>query len=191
MIGLLRGVVLVKDGQSMIVDVQGVGYRVLVSNKTISSLAVGDTATLFIHTHVREDLLELYGFPEQQDLKLFEMLISVSGVGCKSALGVFSIGSRAETVNAIINNNVAYFMAVPRLGRKNGQKIIIELKGKLGDTSDIDLGSEPTGESLEVIEALKAFGFTNKEAATALQALNGEGGTTEDKIKRALKYLGK
>jgi holliday junction DNA helicase RuvA len=191
MIGLLRGRVVVKDIQSVILDVQGVGYKVLLSNKTLSQLTTGDETVVFIHTHVREDLLELYGFPDQQDLKLFELLIGVSGVGCKSALGIFSIGNRGEVVNAIINNNVAFFMAVPRLGKKNAQKIIIELKSKLGDKSDIDLGSETSDESIEVIEALKAFGFTNKEAATALQSLNGEGDTTEDKIRKALKYLGK
>ncbi|HSA83434.1 MAG TPA: Holliday junction branch migration protein RuvA, partial [Patescibacteria group bacterium] len=106
MIGSLQGIVDYKDASYLIVNVGGVGYKVLVG-ATISP-AVGDQIKLFIHTHVREDVLELYGFTDPADLKLFEYLISVSGVGCKTALGIFSVGSRKEIINAITGNDVAF-----------------------------------------------------------------------------------
>lgn len=186
MIGLLKGTVEYREAQYLIVDVNGVGYKVLVPITVHAPL--GQHIKLFIHTHVREDLLELYGFTEPQDLKLFEYLISVSGVGCKTALGVFSVGTRKEIVQAITSNDVAFFTSVPRLGKKNGQKIIIDLKNKLGDGSDFDFASDGEGQ-LEVVEALKAFGFTAQESREALRRVKGE--TTEETVRLALKYLGK
>lgn len=188
MIGSLNGIIDYQEASSIIIDVNGVGYKVLVP--VSMPLSLGDKVKLFIHTHVREDLLELYGFKEVQDLKLFEYLISVSGVGCKTALGVFSVGSRAEIIKAIIGNDVGFFTAVPRLGKKNAQKIIIELKNKLGGEGDIDLSDEGS-EGNEVIAALKTFGFTPAEARAALKGLNGKGETTSEKVRLALKFLGK
>lgn len=188
MIGSLHGTVEYQEASSLIVGVNGVGYKVLIPS-TIS-VKVGEQIKLFTHTHVREDLLELYGFTQPQDLKLFEYLISVSGVGCKTALGVFVVGGRKEIVNAIIGNDVAFFTAVPRLGKKNAQKIIIELKNKLGGQEDLDL-SQDGGDASEVIVALKSFGFTPAEARSALKGLNGQGETVAEKVRLALKYLGK
>ena len=120
---------------------------------------------------------------------MFEYLISVSGVGCKTALTVFSVGTRREIIEAITSNNVTFFTAVPRLGKKNAQKIIIELKNKLGGEGDLDLSQ--AGESDEVIAALVSFGFTPLEARTAIKKLNGAGESTAEKVKLALKQLGK
>ncbi|MBI4084568.1 MAG: Holliday junction branch migration protein RuvA [Candidatus Levybacteria bacterium] len=192
MIGMLCGIVGLRDINFIIVDVQGVGYKVLLSQKALGQIqAVGDPIQLYTYTHVREDVLELYGFFEIEDLKLFERLIAVSGVGCKSALGIFSIGEREEIINAILKNDVAFFTSAPRLGKKNAQKIIIELKSKLGDTTDFDLGAEESKDADEVIQALKGFGFTHREAQDALRSLKGESETTAEKIRLALKYLGK
>lgn len=192
MIGMLRGVVALRDVQFVIVDVKGVGYKVLLSSKALSQIqAVGDSIVLYTHTHVREDVLELYGFFALEELKLFELLIGVSGVGCKSALGIFSIGSREEIINAILKGDVTFFTAAPRLGKKNAQKIIIELKGKLGDATDLDLGDDIEVDTSEVIGALKSFGFSMREAQDALRMSKGEGETTADRIRLALKYLGK
>jgi len=191
MIGMLRGTIALKNAPALIIDVSGVGYKVLVSNNLLTKFSVGDEATLFIYTHVREDLLELYGFSSGEDLKLFEMLISVSGVGCKSALGVFSIGARSQIVNAIITSDVGFFTAVPRLGKKNGQKIIIELKNKLGGVEDLNLAAGESGEQLEASTALQSFGFTEREAEQAIHAVTQDGMRTEEIVKLALKELGK
>lgn len=188
MIGSLQGIVDYRDTACLIVGVGGVGYKVIVPTNISST--VGDKIKLFTHTHVREDLLELYGFIEPQDLKLFEYLISVSGVGCKTAIGVFSVGSRKEIVNAIVSNDVAFFTSVPRLGKKNAQKIIIELKNKLGGQEDLDL-SQDGAETDEVVAALKSFGYSPAEARSALKGLKGQGETTAEKVRLALKYLGK
>lgn len=192
MIGTLKGVIEYREDPSVIVDVNGVGYKVLVPSSVLSKInGVGDTIKLFTHTHVREDVLELYGFTEPTDLKLFTYLISVSGVGCRTALGIFSVGSRHEIVQAISTGDVAFFTTVPRLGKKNGQKIIIELKNKLGAGGHLDLSDATGSEQSEVVEALKAFGFSQSEAHAAIHGLNGKGETVQEKIKLALKYLGK
>ena len=188
MIGLLKGIVEYREAAFVIVDVVGVGYKVLIPASVSASL--GQSVKLFTHTHVREDILELYGFTQPQDLKLFEYLISVSGVGCKTALGVFSVGSRSEIVNAIVTNDVSFFTSVPRLGKKNAQKIIIELKNKLGDGGDFDFTYDTDGQT-EVVAALKTFGFSTSEAQSAVRALKGAGETVEEKIKLALKSMGK
>lgn len=188
MIGSLQGTVEYRDASSLIVAVGGVGYKVYVPMNVSS--AVGEGIKLFTHTHVREDVLELYGFTDPSDLKVFEYLISVSGVGCKTALGVFSVGSRKEIINAITGNDVGFFTAVPRLGKKNAQKIIIELKNKLGGQEDLDLSAHD-GETDEVVAALKSFGFTPAESRAALKGLNGQGETVSEKVRLALKYLGK
>lgn len=188
MIGSLKGVIDYRENNFVIVDVNGVGYKVLVPANF--SAALGEKVKLFTHTHVREDLLELYGFTTPADLKLFEYLISVSGVGCKTALGIFTVGQRKEIIHAITSNDVGFFTSVPRLGKKNAQKIIIELKNKLGGQEDLDL-SQDGGDGDEVVAALKSFGFTPGEARAAIKSLAGKEGSVEEKVRLALKYLGK
>jgi Holliday junction DNA helicase RuvA len=192
MIGTLKGVIEYREDPFLIVDVNGVGYKVLVPNSVLSKISgVGDSIKLYTHTHVREDLLELYGFTDPSDLKVFSMLISVSGVGCRTALGIFSVGSRADIVQAISTGDVTFFTSVPRLGKKNGQKIIIELKSKIGAGGDIDLSDDGGKDQTEIMNALQAFGYSTKEAQAAVRELNGKGETIEDKVRLALKYLGK
>jgi holliday junction DNA helicase RuvA len=192
MIGTLKGVIEYREDPFLIVDVNGVGYRVLVPSSVFSKITgTGDRIKLYIHTHVREDVLELYGFTEPSDLKIFVMLISVSGVGCRTALGIFSVGTRHDIVQAISTGDVTFFTSVPRLGKKNGQKIIIELKNKLGAVGDIDLSGEANADQRELVNALQAFGYSTREAQEAIRGLDGKGETLEEKVRLALKYLGK
>lgn len=189
MIGLLTGFVVYREDPAIILDVHGVGYKVLVPLSVLNNLPTpSESLTLFIHTHVREDVLELYGFTQPQDLKLFELLISVSGIGCKTAQLVFSVGSRGDIINAIATNDVSFFTNVPRLGKKNAQKIIIELKNKIGG-EDIDLAGE--NDNQDVIAALKTFGYSGNEVQRALRALPSTDVTLEEKVRLALKQLGK
>jgi len=191
MIGSLKGKVEFADGPYVILDVNGVGYRVLVPSKIFSNAKIKEDLKLFTYTHVREDTLDLFGFADILDLKLFEQLISVSGVGPRTALNIFSIGTRDSIIEAIVKGDVDFFTAVPRLGRKNAQKIIIELKGKLGSLEELDLSGQTDGVSSEVLAVLKSFGFTGKESQDALRAVGKNAETTEEKIRLALKYLGK
>lgn len=191
MIGFLRGEVVARDDPHIVIDVNGVGYKVVVANGVLSNIEKNGKVKLFVYTHVREDAISLFGFLDSLDLKLFEQLISVSGIGPKTAMNIFSIGSREEVVQAIITSDVSFFVGVPRLGKKNAQKIIIELKSKLGSIEDLDLSKMDVKENSEVIAALKSFGFSSREALEALKNIKGEGESTEEKIRMALKYLGK
>lgn len=191
MIGSLKGTVELLDNPYTIVNVGGVGYRVLLYNSLFSEIKLNDQIKLYTYTHVKEDALDLFGFLSLEDLKLFENLISVSGVGPKTASGLFSHGSRNEIVEAIIKGNVDFFTNVPRLGKKNAQKIIIELKNKMGSLEDLDLSEEGQKINSEVVAALKGFGFSAKEAIEAAKGIKDQGETITDKIKLALKQLGK
>lgn len=189
MIGSLSGLIEHIDGQIVLINVHDVGYRVHVSSSFLNKIHKGNNIKVFTYTHVREDILELFGFESVEDLKLFELLISVNGVGPKTALGVFSVGLRGEIVKAIQAADVKFFTGVPRLGTKNAQKIIIELKGKLGSIADLDLSGGDINDD-DVATALRGFGFKDREIYQALKAAEAEKDSGK-KLKIALKYLGK
>ena len=190
MIGLVKGKVLLKDGNDLIIDINGVGYRVLVSEKLISKTAEGSDVQLFTFTYVKEDVLELFGFEELADLKLFKNLISVNGVGPRTAMTIFSFSGREEIVDAVLKGDVPFFTRIPRLGKKNAQKIIIELKSKLKDSSSFDLNADEKEDNKEVFDALRNFGFSHKEITETLKNIDSNA-SSDEKIKMALKYLGK
>jgi holliday junction DNA helicase RuvA len=191
MIGHLKGEVFLKEVNYIILDVNGVGYKILGSRDVLAKANKNSLLELFIYTHVREDNISLFGFLQLQDLKLFENLIGVSGIGPKTAMNIFSVGDRGQIVSAIIAADTAFFKGVPRLGQKNAQKIIIELKTKFGSVTDLDLSGEDISENKEVVSALKSFGFTSKEIHEAIRNVKKEGQKVTDTIKLALKYLGK
>ena len=191
MIGYLNGVLFLKEGNSIILAIKGVGYKVLATSDVLAKANIGSPLALFIYTYVREDNISLFGFLEAADLKLFENLIGVSGIGPKTAMNIFSVGDRSQIVSAIISADTAFFKSVPRLGQKNAQKIIIELKSRFGSTNDLDLSSNDMFGNEGVVVALKGFGFTNKEIYDAIKSVKREGQEITETIKLALKYLGK
>ncbi len=191
MIGFLKGSIEHLDRPFVLIDVNGVGYRVLVADSVYSKFTIGDRLKLFTFTYVREDELALFGFLEIEDLKLFESLITVSGIGPKTALNIFSFGERKDIIEAIIKGDYSFFTSVPRLGTKNAQKIIIELKNKMGSDSQIDLSGKDLLENTEVMQALKNFGFSASEAQKAIREIKTEGLSLDAKIKLALKNLGR
>jgi Holliday junction DNA helicase RuvA len=191
MIALLKGQVELLQRPFAIIDVNGVGYKVLLPDSVYSKLTLGEKVKIFTYTYVREDALDLFGFLEAEDLKLFENLLTVSGVGPKTALNIFSFGGRKDIIEAIIKGDVAFFTSVPRLGTKNAQKIIIELKNKMGSTADLDLSGNDLLENAEVVQALKNFGFSVQEAQKAVREVKKDGITTEERIRLALKNLGR
>jgi holliday junction DNA helicase RuvA len=191
MIGFLKGKVELLKRPFVIIDVNGVGYKVLVPETIYAKLSLGESLKIFTYTYVREDALDLFGFLEAEDLGLFESLLTVSGIGPKTALNIFSFGERKDIVEAIIKGDVTFFTSVPRLGTKNAQKIIIELKNKMGAGQDLDLSGKDLLENAEVVQALKNFGFSVGEAQKAVREIKQVGLTTEEKIRLALKNLGK
>ena len=191
MIGFLKGKVEFLDRPYLILDISRVGYRVLVPNEIFEKSKIGQSLKLFTFTYVREDALELFGFEALEDLKLFEQLITVSGIGPKTALSIFSFGDRDSIISAVAKADVDFFTSVPRLGRKNAQKIIIELKSKIGSLEELDLSGDGFSKNNEVIMALKGFGFSVKEAQDAIKNIDKKIESVEQKIRLALKYLGK
>lgn len=191
MIGSLQGNVELLDRPYILLETSGVGYKVLVTNEVFSKIKLGQKLKLFTYTHVKEDALDLFGFEEIDDLKLFENFLTVPGIGPKTAMNVFSFHKRGDIINAILDGDVSFFTQVPRLGTKNAQKIIIELKSKLGSAKELDLTGKEFEEQKEVINALKNFGFSQGEVQKALRETKANGQTTEEKIRQALKYLAK
>ncbi|MBI3985255.1 MAG: Holliday junction branch migration protein RuvA [Candidatus Levybacteria bacterium] len=191
MIGLLKGKIELLFRPFVIIDVNGVGYKILVSENVYKKLNVNQNLKIFTYTYVREDALDLFGFLELEDLTLFENLITVSGIGPKTALNIFSFGERKEIIEAIIKGNVGFFTSVPRLGTKNAQKIIIELKNKMGADPKLDLSGKDFMENAEILEALRGFGFTALESQKALRSIKGDNLSIDEKIKMALKAMGK
>jgi len=189
MIGALRGVV-DRVTNPVILMVGGVGYRVTVPDHVIHDIKSGVPIMLYIHTHVRDDALDLYGFLSQEELSLFLLLISVSGIGPRTAITIVNRGVAAVN-QAIITADVPFFTTIPRLGKKNAQKIIIELKTKLGNLEELDLTADNNGQTRDVLEALESMGFAKKEAIEAIKQIKSGDEAVEDKIRLALKYLNK
>lgn len=184
MIGYLSGKAQSFDKDSILIDVNGVGYQVHVPQKLIQKLP----STLFIYSHIRDDAFDLYGFLTKDELQLFKLIISVSGVGPKTGIALIDKGVEAIT-QAISRADVDFFTTVPRLGRKNAQKIIIDLKSKLGGLKDLDLTTD-SSETKEIVSALISLGFNRQEIKEILPQLNGQT-TLEAKISQAIKLLGK
>ncbi len=189
MIGALSGKVLVIKTDYIVLMVNGVGYKVFMPANDLSRIQRDDLLLLFTYTHVREDILGLFGFMKQEELGLFELLLSVSGIGPKTALNITSHGA-SQVRQAVHEADVRFFTSIPRLGNKNAQKIIIELKSKIGSSKDLDLTGDEQLKQQEIIEVLISMGFTNAEAIRAVKELPSHIITLEAKIKFAIQFLG-
>lgn len=189
MIGFLSGRPM-PAGEDILVLVQGVGYQVKVGPKLRAHLlAVTDAdCQLFIFTNLRQDALELFGFATATDRALFLQLLSVSGVGPKTALMILDRGA-AAIITALHQADVAFFTAIPRVGKKVAQKIIIELKGKTADWQELSL-TPSTPETDQVVAGLVALGFSETEVDQALAHIDTAGQTPAQAIKQALQWMG-
>jgi holliday junction DNA helicase RuvA len=185
MIGYLTGRVHAATEKDMVILVGGVGYRVLAPLPALLAHAPGVEVSLHIHTHVREDQLSLYGFQKATELELFERLINVSGIGPKSALAMLSVHSPASIAEAVEQGDAAILSHTPGIGKKTAEKIIIELKGKLGHL----MGAGKSDSFFEVRLALEALGYSPKEVHDVLQKLNPTETNTSTLIKDALSKI--
>lgn len=187
MIAFLTGKPLVQ-GNKLIVFVNGVGYGVQVSNKVFQQTANVELVSLFIHTHVREDQLNLFGFLSSQEQQLFELLLSVSGVGPSTALNITNMHPD-QLIEAVQEAKVSFFTAVPRVGKKLAQKIIIELRGKLGELKELNLA--PLSEKQQtVISALVNLGFNEDAVREITNELELDKLDEAQAIKQAIMKLG-
>lgn len=171
------------------IEVDGVGFGVRMPEKDLTKLSKGSQVSLFVHTFVRQDTLELYGFFEKEGLELFELLLGVSGVGPKSALAIVDRGAE-QVRQAISKADVGFFTSIPRIGKKNAQRIIVDLKSKIGSLKELELGEESV-ETQELMEALKTLGFTRKEVLTIIPKIPDNVVVLEEKISFCLRTLGK
>ncbi len=189
MIGMLTGKIYNQNKNPVIIDVGGVGYTVYVPDRLRAKLTLHQEISLSIHTHVTDDAIALYGFGSDSEMTLFELLLTVSGIGPRTSLAIIDRGV-ASIQKAIIDSDVDFFTTIPRLGKKNAQKIIIELKSKIGSARDLDLGAESEGETKELLEALQSMGFDRKEILHVIKKLDPSLSTIEQKIRQSLKLLG-
>jgi Holliday junction DNA helicase RuvA len=188
MIGKLTGTLDDKNPPQVIVDCHGVGYEVLVPMSTFYNLPeLGAKVTLLTHFVVREDAQILYGFATAQERAGFRELIKISGVGPRTALSVLSGMSVAELAQAITLQEAGRLIKVPGIGKKTAERLLLELKGKLGPDIGV-VATVSTGAQTDILQALLALGYSDKEAAAALKALPKEVGVSEG-IKLALKAL--
>lgn len=191
MIGQLRGRLAEKRPNQVLVDVGGVGYVVLVPLSTFAALGDLHTeVTLLIHTHVREDALSLYGFVSSREKHLFELLISASGVGPSLALKILSGMSVDELVPAIRGNDLARLTKIPGVGRKTGERMVVELKDKLEAVvvmeAERPAASSPAGVEADVVSALINLGYEARVAEKAVEEARKESGAANfEKLLRA------
>jgi Holliday junction DNA helicase RuvA len=192
MIAHLSGKLLFSSDRFVVIETGGVGYKVRVPIDTLRALKTKMEAdvSLWIHTSVREDTLDLYGFEKQDDMEFFEMLISVSGIGPKSALGILNIAPVNHLREAIAAGDTGALTKVSGIGSKGAQKIILELREKMGGRGT-DLGGSMLREERDAIEGLVALGYPERDAREALKNVSADIKGTGARIKDALKHIGK
>lgn len=189
MIANLRGQIIKTDEKYVVLDVNGVGYKVYCNTLSakfselnkINSESKSEIS-FFIHTVVREDALELFGFFDETSLKLFEKLINISGIGPRSALAIVNVGTIESLTEAINKGDLGYLTAVSGIGKKTAEKIVLELRGQVSDLVMNDSNNE-------IVLALKSMGYSERDAQMA--AKNATGNTVNEKIKSALKGFSK
>jgi holliday junction DNA helicase RuvA len=189
MIGKLTGTLSDKNPPQVLVDCNGVGYEVDVPMSTFYNLpAVGERVSLLTHFVVREDAQILFGFGSAGEREAFRQLIKISGVGPRTALSVLSGMSVAEIGQAVTAQDAGRLVKVPGIGKKTAERLLLELKGKFGP--DLGAGAAAAGhdEKTDILQALVALGYSDKEAAASLKALPAGVGVSEG-IKQALKAL--
>ena len=189
MIGRLAGQLAEKNPPQILIDCQGVGYEVDVPMSTFYNLpAVGERVQLLTHFVVREDAQVLYGFATAAERATFRQLIRISGVGPRTALAILSGIGVADLAQAVTAQESARLVKVPGIGKKTAERLLLELRGKLGADLGAPSASAASGAQSDILQALLALGYSDKEAGAALKALPPDVGVSEG-IKQALKAL--
>lgn len=191
MIATLTGMITEKTADIVVLDAAGVGYGVYVTSEDHGSLASGARAKLYIYEHIRENMHDLFGFTRPDTKKLFELLLSVNGVGPRMALNILSIGTADEVRQAIATGDVKFIQAAQGVGKRVAERVIVDLKDKVGlegvelsTTGLLQSDTRLLGD--EAVEALVALGFSPQDAGKALQGID-EKLPTEERVKAALK----
>ena len=191
MIASIKGLVTHIDVKYAIIETGGIGYKVFLTADTIHSLKRDSPTSLWIYMVVRDDAMDLYGFPSKKEKDFFELLISVSSIGPKSALNILSIVTSDTLANAIRSGSTTHLVKVSGIGKKTAEKIVIELRDKIGSFG-MSMDSEfaaGLSSDMDALEALKALGYDADESREALKKIDKKIEDTGAKVKAALKML--
>ena len=199
MISYIKGLLEIKAKDYVVVDVGGIGYKIFMSDTSISELEKGKVVKIFTYMRVREDDISLYGFLNNEELVTFELLISVGGVGAKSAIAILSNITPSKFALAVISNDVGTLKKLPGIGAKTAARIILELKDKMKTEQSIEENkNEEIKEAIvldnkanDAVEALCVLGYTRKDVEKVLSNIDTNKLTVEEIIKQGLKYLGR
>ncbi|MFA6552765.1 MAG: Holliday junction branch migration protein RuvA [Candidatus Paceibacterota bacterium] len=192
MISLIKGKITSNDGEKItVITSGGVGYEIAVNTNGASFFKVGTETEVLTYLAVRETALDLFGFKNKEEKSLFEKFLLVSGVGPKTALHILSLGTVAEISAAIARSDVAYLTKVSGIGKKTAERLVVELKNKVGGNMELNSTEGFSNEMGDVIEGLMSLGYSGAQARDAVQKLQGAGKTSEQLMKEALKMLGR
>lgn len=191
MISYLKGTILNKNAKSITLLVNQIGYRVFVIQTLIQKLKTDQEIELYTHLRHKEDSMDLYGFKTKEELEFFELLLTISGVGPKSALGILEVATLSNIKKAILRDDPSILYKVSGVGRKTAERIVVELKNKLdslpASEKEISLDDSDT----EAFDALLGLGYPERDVRQAIKQIPEDISKTEDKVKKALKFLGK
>lgn len=196
MFAYIKGILDTKTNSYIVVETGGVGYKIFMSLKSMEILGeIGTTVKIYTHYYVREDNISLYGFTSNEELRMFELLLSVSGIGAKSAIAMLSEISPSSFALAVISNDVSKLVKIPGIGKKTAARIVLELKDKLKteeaitQTEEVEVAINEDNKTSEVIAALQVLGYSRKEIDKVLEKIEIDTIELEEAIKKALKLL--
>ena len=197
MFAYIKGSLEMKLNNYVIIETGGIGYKIFMTDTSIDRIGeIGSKVKVHTHYYVREDNISLYGFLTNEELRMFELLLSVSGVGAKSAITILSCISPSEFAIAIISNDIAKMKKVKGVGAKTAERIILELKDKLKDYKDTEIEEKQAVKEqaqekmLEAVSALQVLGYNRKEIMSTMEKIDVEKLEVEDIIKKGLSLLG-
>ncbi|HJJ13653.1 MAG TPA: Holliday junction branch migration protein RuvA [Clostridiaceae bacterium] len=200
MFSYIKGKLEVKTTGYVVIDINGLGYKIFMSDTAINKIGdIGEVVKVHTYVKVREDDISIYGFNTNEELRMFELLLSVSGIGAKSAITILSNVSPSSFALAVITNNVGEIKKLPGIGPKTAQRIILELKDKLKteesieSDNTIELKNAITEDNKvqEAISALQVLGYSQREIETAMKNVDKDNLSVEDIIRKGLYYLSK
>lgn len=192
MISLIQGKVISNNGACLVIlTAGGVGYKIAVKANAIDQFKIGSEIKLSTYLAVGENIMNLYGFTDEEERELFIHFLSVSGIGPKSALHLLSLGTVGEIRNAISAGDVEYLTKVSGVGRKTAERIVVELKSKIGNLKSEIGGKSMSGGGVlgDVVEGLVALGYSAQQAREAIKKLDADGKNSEQLMREALKSI--
>ncbi len=196
MFAYIKGSLEQKSNNYVVIDVGGIGYKIFMATKAIEALGeIGEIVKVHTHYYVREDNISLYGFNTNEELRMFELLLQVSGIGAKSAIAMLSEISPSSFALAVISDDISQLVKIPGIGKKTAARIVLELKDKLKTeeaitkTEEVKLSITNEEETSEAIAALQVLGYTKREIEKALENIDTKNLQLEEIIKQGLKNL--